>query len=77
VRSSELFKREALRLAEAVKRMHVIDFKEFLSLRNVFFIFILLYLHYFLSDGTAIDFIKQLLGWLIVPFLSSLIKPRK
>lgn len=31
---------------------------------------------YFLSDGTVIDFIKQLLGWIIVPFLSAFIKPK-
>lgn len=54
---------------------YLIDFKRFLTLKNVFIVFILLSLHYFLSDGTLIDFIKQLLGWLIVPFLSSLLKP--
>lgn len=56
---------------------YLVDFKRFLTLKNVFIIFILLSLHYFLSDGTIIDFIKQLLGWLIVPFLSSLIKPSR
>ena len=54
---------------------YLVDFKRFLTLKYVFIILILLSLHYFLSDGTIIDFIKQLLGWLIVPFLSSSIKP--
>lgn len=76
VRSNERFKRSAMRLAEVVKRMHVLDFKRFFTARNILFVFILLYLHYLLSDGTLIDFIKQLVGWLIVPFLSRFIKPK-
>lgn len=54
----------------------VVDFKRFFTAQNIFFISILLLLHYFLSDGTVIDFIKQLLGWIIVPFLSAFIKPK-
>ena len=55
---------------------YLLDFKRFLTLKNAFIVFILLFLHYFLSDGTVIDFIKQLLGWIIVPFLSAFIKPK-
>ncbi|MDK7859097.1 hypothetical protein, partial [Klebsiella pneumoniae] len=65
----------AVAFSDRKRFKYLIDFKRFLTLKNVFIVFILLSLHYFLSDGTLIDFIKQLLGWLIVPFLSSLLKP--
>ncbi|MDK1008235.1 hypothetical protein AUN05_22365, partial [Cronobacter sakazakii] len=63
------------RTREAANLLYLVDFKRFFSKRNVFFISILFLLHYFLSDGTLIDFIKQLVGWLIVPFLTGFIKP--
>lgn len=68
--------RSTVAFSDRLSFKYVIDFKRFFCLRNVFIVFILLSLHYFLSDGTIIDFIKQLLGWLIVPFLSGFIKPK-
>ena len=70
-------KRFAASAGRAANSLQIIELKRFFTLRNAFLIFILLLLHYFLSDGTVIDFIKQLLGWIIVPFLSSLLKAKR
>ncbi|MGM5833928.1 hypothetical protein AAIE15_02550, partial [Enterobacter hormaechei] len=63
-------------LAEAVDLLHIFDFKRFFNLRKIVLIFIVLFLHYFLSDGSLISFIKQLIGWLIVPFLTNILNKK-
>ena len=74
--STNALTRFAAAVSDRAVTAYLLDFKRFFCFKNVLIVFILLYLHYFLSDGTLIDYIKQLLGWLIVPFLSGFIKPR-
>lgn len=57
-----------------VMQARAFDFNRFFNARNILLIFILFFLHYLLSDGTLVDFIKQLAGWIIIPFLSKFIK---
>lgn len=62
---------------DVVLRTYPIDFKAIFSLRNLILIFMLLLLQYYLSDETKIGYIKQLLGWVIVPFLTGLLKKKR
>lgn len=64
-------------LAEAVNFLQLIDFKKLLTAKKITLLFILLYLQYYISDGTLMGFIKQLIGWLIIPLLANILNNKK
>jgi len=74
VQSTLALKRSTRTNSEVAKLLQSFDFKSFFTKRNGFIIFILFILQFYLSDGSLLGFIKQLLGWLIVPFLSGVVK---
>jgi len=76
VQSTLALKRSTRTNSEVAKLLQRFDFKRFLTKRNGFIIFILFILQFYLSDGSLLGFIKQLLGWLIVPFLSGMVKQK-
>ena len=63
-------------LAEAANFLQVFEFKRFFNAKNITLLFIIIYLQYFLSDGTLIDFIKQLVGWIIIPLLTNILNKK-
>jgi len=76
VQSTLALKRSTRTNSEVAKLLQGFDFKSFFTKRNGFIIFILFILQFYLSDGSLLGFIKQLLGWLIVPFLSGMVKQK-
>jgi len=76
VQSTLALKRSTRTNSEVAKLLQRFDFKRFLTKRNGFIIFILFILQFYLSDGSLLGFIKQLLGWLIIPFLSGMVKQK-
>lgn len=64
-------------LAEAVIFLQLFDFKKFLTVKGIILLFMLLYLQYYISDGTLMGFIKQLIGWLIIPLFTNILNNKK
>lgn len=74
VQSTKTRKRSLIAMRGITK---VLNFNKFLTCKNIFLILTLFALHYLLSDGTVVDYLKQLTGWLIIPLISSFIKPNR
>jgi len=47
------------------------DFKRLLTCKNLFLLFFILLFLYFISDGSVVDFLKQLSSIIIIPYLIS------
>jgi len=59
---------DALKTASKLK---VFDFKRFLTCKNLFLLLFILLFLYFISDGSVVDFLKQLSSIIIIPYLIS------
>lgn len=76
-KSAEVPKALQCALAEAAHFVQTFDFKRFLTARNLALLFIVLYLQYYVSDGSLMGFIKQLIGWVIIPLFTNLLNNKK
>ncbi|HBX4016147.1 hypothetical protein B4U30_02690 [Klebsiella pneumoniae] len=76
-KSAEVPKALQSALAEAVIFLQLFDFKRFLTVKGIILLFMLLYLQYYISDGTLMGFIKQLIEWLIIPLFTNILNNKK